>query len=452
MNGDGILIVDDEEGIRFALTRFFKKNGYSSFAAANRAEALSIVEKESIAAAIIDVRLDEGAVGVTLMEELKKIDSELVCIIVTGYGNISDAVDAMKKEAADYILKPIDNVKLLETVHKNLELASLKRENQYLKRELINSKFSQKLITVSQEVLEMVKIADKVKDSAASVFITGESGTGKEIMAQYIHFSSIRGSFAFVDVNCAALSETLLLSELFGHEKGSFTGASERKVGKFELADHGTLFLDEIGDMSLDAQSKLLRVLETGTFERLGGAKKISSDFRIIAATNKNPEQLVREGLFRSDLYYRLHIVHLHLPPLRDRPCDISGLVDYFVERFNEKYNKHVSIITEETRCLLRSYGWPGNVRELQNVINLSVLLSEGKTLTLRGLGTERASDCECRCFDMKGESARAVMDRERSLITEALNAAGGNKSEAARRLGVTRKTLAAKLAKYGDS
>jgi DNA-binding NtrC family response regulator len=445
-----ILIVDDEEGIRAGLGKFFRREGYEAFTAATAEEAIALAEKSYFAAAVLDVRLGGRDRGVELLSELRSRDPDL-CV-------------AMKDGASDYILKPIENARLLETVRRSIELARLRRDNAYLRRELIANVYSHDIVTRDPRYISLMELADRVKDSEATVLLTGESGTGKEVMARYIHFTGSRRDKPFVGINCAALSESLLLSELFGHEKGSFTGAVERRIGKFELAHRGTLFLDEIGDMSPQVQSKLLRVLEESSFERVGGAKRIEVDIRVIAATNKDLPELIKRGEFRSDLYYRINIVNLRLPPLRERRDDIPLLVDYFIAKYAGKYNRPVTGATGEVVELWSGHDWPGNVRELQNAVNQAVLLCRGRTIDLATLAVAQgqigALAAECPPVDAAEPdlsaftTLKALRDEvtgryERRLIESALARNGGNKSRTAAELDVTRKTLAEKMSQY---
>ena len=378
-------------------------------------------------------------------------------IMITGHGSITSSVSAMKLGAADYILKPIDNNALLEVIRKNIELRTLRNENSFLKTELRNSLFPYDFITDNTEVKEILTIADKIKNTKTSVLISGESGTGKEVLAKYIHFTGNRREGNFVGINCAALSDSLLLSELFGHEKGSFTGATERKTGKFELADKGTLFLDEIGDMPLGIQAKFLRVLEENSFERVGGTKSVQTDVRIITATNRNLKDLIAKGVFRSDLYFRLKVISIDLPPLRERSGDIPLLIDYFIRKYNGKYGKHVSGLSRDLLKKIASYRWPGNIRELQNLINQAVLLSEGEEIGSFSLYDTLDSN-ETPDFLNNSESSGlplpAVMDKitayyEQKVIKQAL-VENTTRTKTAEVLGITRKTLFRKIERYG--
>ena len=453
-----ILIVDDEEGIRHGLLHLFTKEGFSVTAVDTCAEALSISAKISIDIAIIDIRLKGGENGIELLEALKKNEPDILVIMITGYGSIESAIESMKRGAADYILKPIENAALLEIVRKNLEFVQLKKDNTFLKHELLNRVYAYDLVTQDPEFLSIIARADQVKNSSASILIEGESGTGKEVLARYIHFTSNRKDGPFVGINCASLSESLLLSELFGHERGAFTGALERRLGKFELAHKGTLFLDEIGDMALNVQAKLLRVLEESAFERVGGTKRISVNIRVIAATNKDLQELIKRGEFRRDLYYRINIVELRLPALRKRGSDIPLLAHFFLKKYAELYRKNIVGLSPEVEALFCAYDWPGNVRELQNYLNQAVLLSQKSVIDLPGInsGAFASAPFQETGFDakrfpsLKELSSAAATYYERIRIYEVLEACQGNRSRAARELGITRKTLIKKIREYG--
>ncbi|MBI9101227.1 MAG: sigma-54-dependent Fis family transcriptional regulator [Spirochaetales bacterium] len=456
-----ILIIDDEKGIRTGLTHLFRREEYQVFDTGEYDEALAIVNTENINVAVIDIRLGERN-GTELLKEIHAIDRDVICLMVTGYGSISNAVDAMKNGASDYILKPIDNGKILQAVNHQLELKILMKSNDYLKSELMEKVYNFDFLTNNKGIKDILKTADRIKDTEATIMITGDSGTGKEILSRYFHFTSIRKDESFVGVNCAALSDTLLLSELFGHEKGAFTGAYERKKGKFELADRGTLFLDEIGDMSLETQAKLLRVLEERSFQRVGGNKNISVDLRVIAATNKDLSLLIKENKFREDLYYRLNVFSFHLSPLKERPEDIPLLSNHFIETYNKRYSRNVSPLSETDKKRLEAWNWPGNVRELQNVINQGVLLSDGDALNLnRNLNILNGNNSEVNEAipeALPGRSEGGSLQEqlkpvlahyEKEILKRVLIRHKYNKTTAAEELGITRKTLSRKVEIY---
>lgn len=474
-----VLVVDDEEGIRHGLATLFEKQGFAVTAAAAFEEALRIVETGGIDVAVMDIRLRDERTGLELIRKIRTFDPDIVSIVITGYGSIDTAVAAMKEGACDYIVKPIDSIRLIDSVARSVELRTLKNENSFLRRELYGpNRGSREFVTQNRSIRLVLEKADKIKDTAITSLITGETGTGKEVLARYIHFTSNRRDAQFVSINCAALSETLLLSELFGHERGAFTGAVDRKPGKFEVADGGTLFLDEIGDMPLEIQAKLLRVLEESAFERVGGTRRIAVDVRIIAATNKDLPAFIAEGRFREDLYYRINIVSFHLPPLRERREDIPLLVEYFLKKYSDKYKKTITALSDDLDRELVDYHWPGNVRELENLINQAVLLSDSPIVHTEGFfemahrapapaRTDSGSPAPTAVTDnatagpaiapaptagatLKDRIDQVTAEHERAMIVAALAGSGNNKSRAARTLGITRKTLARKIARYG--
>ena len=455
-----ILIVDDEEGIRVALHNLFTNEGYEAHTAATKEAALDKLNSVEPDIALVDIRL-KGANGVELLKKIKKIHPETSVIMITGYGSIESSVSAMKEGASDYILKPVDNTTIVKAVRKNLEIKSLRSENTFLKSEIRQSQEIRSIRSENREVQQIISIADRVKDTSASILITGESGTGKELLARYIHFTGNRRNANFVGVNSAALSESLLLSELFGHEKGSFTGAIEQRRGKFEMAHGGTLFLDEIGDMSPDIQAKILRVLEERSFERVGGGRAINVDVRVIAATNRDLEKLIAEGHFRKDLYYRLNVITCRLPPLRERKEDIPLLIEQFIKCYNDRYNKRITRMQPQLVERLMEHDWPGNIRELQNMVNQAVLLCEGNVITALQLSEESQKTIQHNrpphavlengdCPRLIKEAAdRYLGEFETKFIREALRKNNGNKTRTADELGISRKTLARKIMKY---
>ncbi len=461
MKGASILIVDDEEGIRHGLENLFRKEGFSVHSAADFDAAVGAAGKYPLDAALVDIRLRGERSGIDLLRELKRQEPDVVVIVITGFGSIDSVITSMKGGAADYFLKPIDNAKLLDAVRRNLQLRTLARENRFLRDELSLRSLPHTFVTRDPGVQALLSTADKVKDTSVTVLITGESGTGKEVLARYIHFTGVRRDGEFISINCAALSETLLLSELFGHERGAFTGAVERKRGKFELANGGTLFLDEIGDMSMDTQAKLLRVIEESSFERVGGVKRISVDARIIAATNKDLAALIRDGKFRDDLFYRLNVVSLNLSPLRERQGDIPLLVAHFLTKYNERYTRAPITLSADTTRALEAWHWPGNVRELENTVNQIVLLGEKSFMAPGRPGAPRAAQLAAPVEDpavaagaagLKHGLEAVTRQYERQRIADCLARNAGNKSKTARELHVTRKTLAQKIARYGLS
>ncbi|MFW6337851.1 MAG: sigma-54-dependent transcriptional regulator [Alkalispirochaetaceae bacterium] len=453
-----VCIADDEEGIRFGLSRLFVRAGYEVVTCPTGEEVLGYAGREHLDVLLLDVRLAGSMDGHEVLKEVRRIDPDLPVLIITGYGTIESAVEAMKEGAEDYIVKPVDNARLLNKVSSRLELGrGAGIEGAESELSMADAR-KRSIIGESVEMRKLLTLASRIKQEDITVLITGESGVGKELLARHVHDGSPRASGPFIGVNCAAFSETLLLSELFGHEKGAFTGAEGRKAGCFERANGGTLFLDEIGDMAADTQAKLLRVLETRQFERLGGTVSVHADVRIIAATNRNLEELVESGGFREDLYYRINVVRMHIPPLRERPEDLRMMITEFLRLFNEKYDRGVTEIPQETMDTLLSYRWPGNTRELKNVMSQSVLLSNSRRLDLFGLSPRRkqsgqpaaAASISEGVGDYHGTVAAVREDIGRQLVLSALRQSRGNKSEAARMLGITRKTLQRKITRFG--
>ncbi len=459
-----VLIVDDEEGIRHGLKTFFNRRNFDVYTAEDFDAALNIARSNSLDAAIIDLKLKGSRTGIDLISELKNIEPEIVIVVITGYGSVDTAVTSMKIGAADYILKPIDNQKLYDIIIKNLELRNLKNENIYLKSELFTRYTPFDFITANKELKDIIARIDKIKNNPVTILIMGETGTGKEMLARYIHFTSNRRENQFVPINCAALSKELLLSELFGHEKGAFTGATSRKIGKFEIAHGGTLFLDEIGDMSPDVQAKLLRVIEEHSFERVGGVKKINVDVRIIAATNRDLNELIKEGQFREDLFYRINVFSFEIPPLKNRKEDIPLLIKHFINKYNKRYKKHIKDFDKDAYSAFISHNWPGNVRELENVINQAVLLTDKEIVTLENLIKSRIfvpyliDYNEMEGFDpdsikdLKSTIESITESYEKRILLHFLRKNNFNKSKTAKRLGITRKTLDAKIKNLGIS
>ncbi|KPK45885.1 MAG: hypothetical protein AMK74_02015 [Nitrospira bacterium SM23_35] len=374
-----ILIVEDEQDMLLGLQKILSNQGHKVEIAASGSAGLEKVQESNFDIVITDLKMPDVD-GIELLRKVKELHSDTIVIVITGYGTVENAVEAMKLGAYDYITKPFDAEHIRMVVRKALKQISLTNENRYLKQQVKEAKDFQNIIGKSCKMQDVFKIADKVARTDATVLLLGESGTGKELIARYIHYNSQRKNGVFIPVNCGALTETLLESELFGHEKGSFTGAISSKRGLIEIASGGTFFFDEIGDVSPVVQGKLLRVLQEREFMRVGGADTITADIRLIAATNKNLEKCLKEGTFREDLYYRLNVISIRLPTLRERKDDIPLLAQFFLRRFNKKMGKNISEIPQDVLEVLMKYDWPGNVRELENVMERAVVLATKDT------------------------------------------------------------------------
>ncbi|WP_305041073.1 sigma-54-dependent transcriptional regulator [Geoalkalibacter sp.] len=451
MAGEKILIVDDEQGMRRLLDRVLAREGYETVAVPGGDEALRELASGGIDLALVDIQMP-GMTGLELLGRIKEFDPGMPTIMITAYGTVESAVKALRAGAYDYITKPFETDEIKLTVAKALEHERLLAENRYLHEELAQ-RFS--FAGVASENSRMQAVFDMVSSVAASnagVLITGESGTGKELIARSIHLNSPRKDKPFVVLNCAALSEGVLESELFGHEKGAFTGALGTKKGRFELAHEGTLFIDEVGEMSLNAQVKLLRVIQEHEFERVGGARTIRSDVRIVAATNKNLEDEVRAGRFREDLYYRLNVVNIHVPPLRDRREDVEPLARHFLAKFSAEMGKAVREIAPRALSCLLAYDWPGNVRELQNAMERAVVLARGEVITPRDLpqGLQDQDEICLKVPERGGSLTELLEDLERQIIVQTLRREKQSQTRAAEVLGIKRTTLRYKMEKYG--
>jgi len=370
-----ILIVEDEQDMLFGLQKILSNQGHRVEIASNGSAGLEKVQESSFDIVITDLKMPDVD-GIELLRKVKELHSDTMVIVITGYGTVENAVEAMKLGAYDYITKPFDTEHLKIVVRKALKQISLTNENRYLKEQIKEAKDFQNIIGKSYKMQDVFKIADKVARTETTVLLLGESGTGKELIARYIHYNSQRKNEVFIPVNCGALTETLLESELFGHEKGAFTGAISSKRGLIEIASGGTFFFDEIGDVSPVVQGKLLRVIQEREFMRVGGGDTITADIRLIAATNKDLEKCLNEGTFREDLYYRLNVVSIRLPTLRERKDDIPLLAQFFLRRFSKKMGKNISEIQQDVLEVFMKYDWPGNVRELENVIERAVVLA----------------------------------------------------------------------------
>ena len=448
-----LLIVDDEKAQRQVLSGDLKSRGYKVLEADSAETALDIVRKNLIDVILTDLKMP-GASGIDLLTDLKEINPEISVVIMTAYASVETAVQALKYGAYDFITKPynLDEIELV--IKRIIEKNNLRSELKFLKEQLESSNKLEGVITNSFKMKRIIDVAARVAASKASVLILGESGTGKEVLARAIHYASKRKDKLFVPVNCAALNENLLESELFGHEKGAFTGAEKMHKGRFEIADEGTIFLDEIGDLPMHLQVKLLRVLQEGQFERVGGANTIKVDVRVISATNKNIEDLIKEGKFREDLFYRLNVVNIQLPPLRERKEDISILISEFLKKYLKETDKTNLEFSKEALDLLMKYNYPGNIRELENIVHHSIVLSRNEIISTEDLpigiktpGSEKDLDS---CFEEGTSLTDKVELLERTLITSALKKTSGNQTAAAKLLGISERNLRYRLEKWG--
>lgn len=443
-----ILIVEDDPLQRRLIKENLEQEDYTVFESASGKEALNMIDDHSIDIAIVDYKLD-GETGISVIQDILEKNPLITPIVVTAFGNIENAVEAIKKGAYDYIVKPIDFGKFLLVIARALERLKLKKEISILQNSL-EDKFSSKNFVFSSSKMEGVALlTSKASKSDATVLISGETGTGKDFVAKTIHFSSKRKNGPYLVVNIPSLPETLIESELFGAEKGSFTGAFERKTGKFEAASGGTIFLDEIGDLPSQLQVKLLRFLQEKEFYRLGSSQPLKSDVRIIAATNKNLEKLMKEEKFRPDLYYRLNVIHIHVPPLQERKEDLPPLVDHFIRKYNEREGKEIKEISAEAMNFLLKYSFPGNIRELENIIERAIVFCEGSVITSVDLPIflkdKKEEELTQEGLSLK-DKVKHVEIRE---IKKALLESGKVKSKAARSLGITERILGYKMKIY---
>jgi two-component system NtrC family response regulator len=448
MKKSSILLIDDDDSLRRVMEFSLTEAGHRVQTAASGEEGLRLFEKSSFDAVISDITMP-GMSGMDVLTKIREQDAHIPVVMITAYGTIESAVEAMKQGAFDYITKPFNRDELRLTLDRALRMRRLEKENVELRAEVTDRYRFDSIIGGSERIREVLDMAGRVAASDATVLITGERGTGKELLAKGIHFNSYRATGPFVAVNCAAIPETLIESELFGHVKGAFTGAGRDKEGKFELADGGTILLDEIGELRIDLQAKILRVLQERTIDRLGDTKSIPVDVRVIASTNRDIEQAIKEGKFREDLYDRINVVGLRMPPLRERRDDVPLLVTYFLKKFN----KDLSVgIDQEALDALLSYGWPGNVRELESVIERASVLKRGSLVTLADLPDklkkEKAS-VESIILNLPDEGI-ALEELEKSLIVKALEKYKGNQTRAAEYLGITRPTLIYRMEKFG--
>lgn len=450
MKNYSILIIDDEKSQREILSGFLSKKGYDVYSAESGSQGLKIVKDKTIDIILSDFKMPEMT-GIEILEQVSLINPEISFVIITAYGTVENAVRAMQLGAVDYISKPVNLDELEILLDRIVENKNLISENQLLREQLQEKNRISSIISQSSKMEEVINLASRAAKSRATILINGENGTGKEVLARAIHYISSRKDKPFIAINIPALSENLLESELFGHEKGSFTGAEKMKKGRFELADGGTLFLDEIGDMSVSTQIKILRVLQEHQFERVGGTESIEVDVRIISATNQNLEKKIKEGTFREDLYYRLNVVTIKIPPLRERKDDIPPLIEYFTELYCKENDREKLEISKEAYDMLMKYNFPGNVRELENIIERAVVLTRDDLITqgdlplhVRGFKEEMS-----RPVLGKGTLPEQVEAIEKELIYDALQESGGNQTKAGKLLGLTERNLRYKLKKY---
>ena len=446
-----ILVMDDEEQERNRIETFLVQRKYDVLGVGSVAEAMEAIKRERFDLFLTDCNIP-GVDALRTSGEARKLNPDMSVIIMTSFGTIETAVKAIKAGAYDYLPKPIDLEQLALLIERISERQNLIRENTELKEQLRERYKFDEIVSTSHAMEEALNLAGRVAASNATVLLRGESGTGKELVARAIHYHSPRANYPLIKVNCAALPETLLESELFGHEKGAFTGATSKRIGRFEAADKGTLFLDEIGELTPGMQVKLLRVLQEREFERIGGNQTIKVDVRVITATNRDIEKDIRDGKFREDLYYRLNVVSVVIPPLRDRKEDIPALMEHFIKKYADENKKAISGVAAEARDHLMRYAYPGNVRELENIIERAVVLAKRGTITSADLplhlkGAE--NDSEAPVVPLKGQLNETLDTVERGLILDALKESNGIQTRAAERLGISERVLRYKLKKY---
>ncbi len=456
MSKGKILIVDDEKLLRWSLEQNFKKQDYTVITASSGTEGLDKYKEELPDLTLLDIHLPD-ITGLEVLEKIKEIDPNAIVILITAYGDVQTAVKAIKAGSYDFVEKPFNMDKLNILVSKALETVSLKKEVTELKSKLSSEYGFDSIIGESPEMKKVFDMIQKVAASDAStVLIQGESGTGKDLVARVIHYQSRRADKPFMEVNCTALPESLIESELFGYEKGAFTDAKTMKKGLFELADGGSIFLDEIGDMKLSTQAKLLKVIEGKTFKRIGGIKDIVVDVRIIAATNRNLQEAVKEGTFREDLFFRLKVIPIYLPPLRERGQDIILLANYFIDRFNKEFRKNVKGLSREVERIFLEYHWPGNVRELKNVIERVMILENAEYIKPEHLPAEFTSGESLKLRRIEALNIEIppggidIEDVEKGLIEKALEITQGNQTRAAKLLNLSRDALRYRMQKFG--
>lgn len=434
-----ILIVDDEESVRDSLQNWFIEDGYEVACAENAKAALYYLENHQVDIVLADIKMP-GMDGLEMLRRIKSLKTDVIVIVMTAFATVDTAVVALKDGAFDYVTKPFDPDDLSHLIRNASRQVELAHENAVLRDKVVVLENIDDLIGESEPMKQVLKEIGSVAMSNSSVIITGESGTGKELVARAIHSNSPRRYYPLVSVHCGALSESLLESELFGHEKGAFTGAIYNRKGRFEMADNGTIFLDEIATISPKMQVELLRVLETKSFVRVGGNKEIPSDFRVICATNRDLKTMVEQGLFREDLYYRLNVVNIHVPPLRERTEDIPLLVDYFIKKYCMSMNKPLIAVDEAALKRMASYSYPGNIRELENMVERAIVVGDGKHITTKDLPFGK---------EVVDSSAESLEEFEKAFIRQILVKYSWNISRSAKALKVDRVTLYNKIKKY---
>ncbi|AFQ45634.1 sigma-54-dependent transcriptional regulator [Desulfosporosinus meridiei] len=452
-----VLVIDDEEGVCELLRDVLENAGYEVFVTYTASEGIDALNSYNPDAILLDIKLPDGD-GIKVMQRIKGINVAVPIILMTAFGTTEIAIQAMKEGAHDYLNKPLNLDELILSVQKAVRMKNLVSEVATLRKKLEDEMNpTDPFIGKSRIMQEISKIIGRISDSDITVLIQGESGTGKEVVARSIHKNSKRNHCPYIKINCATIPENLMESELFGHEKGSFTGAISQKLGKFELAHSGTIFLDEIGELTHQAQTKLLRVLQEREFERVGGINNIKVDIRILAATNKDLQRLVEEGKFREDLFYRLNVVNIKLPPLKERKEDILPLVDYFINQFASKHAKKITCISKEALNLLTNYNWPGNVRELKNICEQAVVLTRGSVILPDELGIFEGNRKSLRDSNLELDLAlrlkRPLRDIlaevEKEVIIRTLRDHNWNRQETANTLGLNRRSLYAKMKEY---
>jgi DNA-binding NtrC family response regulator len=442
-----ILVVDDEEIMCESLAAWLREDGYSVDTAAGGHAALEKARQTDYAIYFIDLKMPGGMDGIEAMMQILRLHRDASVIIITAYATVDTAITAMKEGAQEYIVKPCNPEEISLLVDRIIKVKNLQRENSILRKRLLRQYCVQDVISKNHRMLEVLGLSTRVASLRSTVLIQGESGTGKELIARAIHNSGDRAQAPFVAVSCAALAETLLESEFFGHEKGSFTGATQQKQGKFELASGGTIFLDEIGDISPKLQVDLLRVLQERSFYRVGGSEEVSVDVRVIAATNVNLQHAVAEGKFREDLFYRLNVIEIRIPPLRERREDVPLLTMHFLERLARELGKNIDEISEGAFKILMDYEWPGNVRELENAVERAMVTCRDRVLTEEDFSFLARNDLSARTWAIPPGMTLQEMERQSIIVT--LQRTGGNIKESASILGIDRSTLYEKIKRY---